>query len=47
MEKASSPYAIVLSENDFGLTRDGGGRAIRHLPLYAAFCIGDSCARES
>jgi len=47
MQRAASPYAIILSENDFALSHDAGGQEIRHLPLYAAFCIGDGCARES
>lgn len=40
MEEAHSPYAIRLSENEFGASGLDGGRQLRSLPLYAAFCIG-------
>lgn len=45
MEHASAPYAIVFSERDFGSYRDEWGNEIRQLPLYAAHCVGEDCAR--
>lgn len=40
MEHGSSPYAIRLSENEFGQSRSKNGGILRSIPLYAAFCIG-------
>lgn len=45
MEKAHSPYAVLCSEQNFGVVRNESGTEIRHLPLYAAHCIGEGCAR--
>lgn len=39
MERGHSPYAMRLSENEFGMTEDGDGRLLKSVPLYAAFCI--------
>ena len=41
MEHASSPYAVLLSENDFHAGEVVGGRDLRELPLYATFCLSD------
>jgi len=40
MQKGCSPYAVLFSENDFG-RGEIGGRELRELPLYAAFCLKD------
>lgn len=45
MEGAASPYAFLLSEGDFGESTLPDGRQVRHLPLYAAYCIGTDCAK--
>lgn len=45
MDRARSPYAVVLSERDFGRSVDDEGREIRELPLYAAFCLGEGCRK--
>ena len=42
MERAGAPYAVLLSENDFGRSHVGtapGSPEVRELPLYAAFCL--------
>ena len=39
MSAGRSPYAIRLSEKEFGKTVDDEGRELRSVPLYAAFCI--------
>ena len=41
MERAHSPYAIILSENDFSRSTTKGGKELRHLPLYAAHCLDE------
>lgn len=46
MQKAHSPYAIVLSENDFSRS-EKEGTEVRNLPLYAAYCIGAGCMRAT
>lgn len=46
MSRAHSPCAYVLSENDFSVTGDETAQ-IRHLPLYAAHCIGTDCMKAS
>lgn len=45
LKHSGAPCAYVLSERDFGSYRDEEGNEIRQLPLYAAHCIGDGCAR--
>ena len=47
MEHASSPYAIKLSEDNFAEGVDKNGMLIRHIPLYAAYCLGKGCAQVS
>lgn len=42
MREGHSPYAIRLSEQQFGKSEGEGGTELRSLPLYAAFCIGAS-----
>ena len=39
MEKARSPYAYILSGNDFSRSKTESGNELRHLPLYAAYCL--------
>ncbi|MEC4271612.1 AAA family ATPase [Adlercreutzia sp. R25] len=40
MEEGSSPYALRLSEANFGVEKIGDSdKLLRSLPLYAAFCI--------
>ena len=46
MGKAGSPYAIVLSDRDFGRSEGMQGEEVRQLPLYAAYCIGEGCAER-
>lgn len=46
MGKAGSPYAIVLSNRDFGRSEGVQGEEVRELPLYAAYCIGEGCAKR-
>ncbi|MDO4291217.1 MAG: ATP-binding protein [Eggerthellaceae bacterium] len=46
MEKSRAPYAYVLSENDFSRGEAGAGKELRHVPLYAAHCIGSDCANS-
>lgn len=46
MEKSGAPYAYLLSQEDFGKTTASNGREVRHLPLYAAFCIGSEPGRH-
>ena len=41
MREGHSPYAIRLSENEFGRTVDDDGFELRSIPLYAAFCVGE------
>lgn len=40
VREGHSPYALRLSENDFGRSFDEDGHELRSVPLYAAFCIG-------
>lgn len=47
MEKARSPYAYILSENNFARSETDDGRELRHLPLYAAGFIGANCLKGS
>ena len=47
MEKARSPYAYILSENNFARSETDDGRKLRHLPLYAAGFIGANCLKGS
>lgn len=44
MEKARSPYAVLFSENDFSLSAKDGIE-VRHLPIYAAHCLGEDCLK--
>lgn len=45
MEKSGARVAYILSENDYSLTTDERGVEIRHVPLYAAYCLGENCAK--
>ena len=45
MEKSNAPFAYLLSENDFSKEATKSGREVRHLPLYAAHCIGEECLK--
>ncbi len=45
MQKAHCPYAYLLSENDFSRSETSSGNEIRHLPLYAAYCLDASYLR--
>lgn len=47
MEKAHSPYAVVLSDRNFERTQDECGNEIRQLPLYAAHCLGADCVKTN
>lgn len=47
MDKARSPYAYILSENNFFRSETDDGRELRHLPLYAAGFIGANCLKSS
>lgn len=47
MDKARSPYAYILSENNFARSEIDGGRELCHLPLYAAGFIGANCLKGS
>ena len=47
MDKARSPYAYILSENNFARSETDDGRELRHLPLYAAGFIGANCLKGS
>lgn len=42
MRASNAPYAIRLSEREFGCTVGEDGQELRSVPLYAAFCIGES-----
>lgn len=47
MEEGRSPYAIRLSEANFGVEPIADtGTTLRSLPLYAAFCIGPTMELE-
>ena len=46
MEKSRSPYAVVMSDRDFGEAEGEHGERVRQLPLYAAHCIGEGCAQR-
>lgn len=45
MEKSGARVAYILSENDYSLSLDERGVEIRHVPLYAAHCLGENCAK--
>lgn len=45
MGRARSPYAIILSENDFSREVTEHGVELRCMPLYAAHCVGEGCVR--
>lgn len=45
VEHAQSPYAVVLSENDFSRSALNGGTECRNIPLYAAHCLGAGCVK--
>lgn len=45
MDRAHSPYAYVLSQNDFSRSVTDGRHEIRNVPLYAAHCICENCSR--
>lgn len=45
MEKSGARVAYILSENDYSLTTDERGVEIRSVPLYAAHCLGENCAK--
>lgn len=47
MESGRSPYAYVVSANDFSLSQTKDGQELRHLPLYAAHCIGEGCVKTT
>lgn len=43
MREGNSPYAVRLSESNFGrMAMEGSGGTLLSLPLYAAFCLGPS-----
>ncbi len=44
MQRAHSPYAYVLSENDFSRSVAEDGHEVRNVPLYATHCICGDCA---
>lgn len=41
------PYAVIVSENDFGRSVMEKGIEVRHIPIYAAHCLGDGCVTTS
>lgn len=45
MERSGSPFAYVLSENDYSRESTATGGEVRHLPLYAAHCTGGDCLK--
>ena len=45
MDKSNAPLAYVLSENDYSRGELEPGREVRHLPLYAAHCVGEECLK--
>lgn len=45
MKRARCPYAYVLSENEFSRSTTAEGVELRHVPLYAAHCLGEGCVR--
>ena len=45
MERAHSPYAVILSENDFSKSITEKGSELRHMPLYAAHCVDEGFVR--
>ena len=47
MEHARSPYAVIVSENDFGRSVTEKGIEVRHIPIYAGHCLGDGCVTTS
>ena len=46
VRKTGAPYAVLLSDRDFGL-HDESGVPVRHLPLYAAHCLSEGLVRTS
>ena len=46
MEKAHSPYAYILSGNDFSRSETELGNELRHMPLYAAHCLDEGFLRS-
>lgn len=46
VERSHAPYAVFLSGQDFGVDRNEQGVEIRHIPLYAAHCLGERCVRR-
>lgn len=46
VEKSGATCAYLLSEKDFSSSVDESGVSIRHLPLYAAHCLGSGCVRN-
>ena len=45
VERAQSPYAVLLSENDFSRGQTEQGTELRCIPLYAAHCLGEDLVR--
>ena len=47
VEKVAPPYAVIFSENDFSRGPVTSGTEVRHLPLYAAHCVGQGCMKAA
>ena len=45
--KVAPPYAVIFSENDFSRGAMASGTEVRHLPLYAAHCVGQGCMKAA
>ncbi len=45
--KVTPPYAVIFSENDFSRGAMASGTEVRHLPLYAAHCVGQGCMKAA
>lgn len=45
MERARAPYAVVFSDRNFGVEHGEQGEEIRHLPLYAAYCLEEGLVK--
>lgn len=45
MEKVRAPYSYILSSDNYARTQASSGAEIRHLPLYAAHCVGKGCVK--
>lgn len=41
MREGRSPFAVRISEREFGRSFDVEGHELRSIPLYAAHCVGD------